>query len=111
MNKTKEPDPGYWIDVDLFGDICEIAYDTDKKRMIAIGQVGSADMERMLKAIATAFKSDKTKRGQRISANAEALAKDYYMQQKHKLRTRAMVANGPAIKLETKQIVIDCEKS
>lgn len=110
MKKNDEPNPGYWIDVDLFGDICEIAYDKDSNKMVAIGHVGTSDMERMLTAIATAFKSDKTKRGQRISANAEALAKDYYMQQKHKLRTRAMVANGPAIKLETKQIVIDCEK-
>ena len=108
MKKNNEPNPGYWIDVDLFGDICEIAYDKDCNKMVAIGQVGSADLERLLKAIAEAFKSDKTKRGQRICSNAAALAKDYYMQQKHKLRTRAFVANGSVIKLEPKQTVIDC---
>lgn len=104
MKKTED---NYWIDVDLFGDICEIEYDSEKNRMVAVGQVGSAELERLLLAVAETFGKEKTQRAQRIAKNARELAKDYCRQQGHKIRTRAFVAAGSTIKLETKQLVIE----
>ena len=101
MSKGVEPER-----IDLFGDIRQISFDPNNRKVEGIGIIGATDTARLIAKIAEHYAKAKTKRGKRIFELADELAKLVRQDGGFAAETHALVANGTTVVLDTDPKVI-----
>lgn len=92
--------------VDLFGDICKIAFDVERKEFQGVGLLSPTDAARLINKIAEHYSTSKSKRGKRIAELSAELSKlvkedcDFYAE------TYSYIAGGSTIVLSNDRKVI-----
>lgn len=85
--------------IDKFGDVREIKYDTEARQMIAVGRVSPTDISRLLNKMSEYYTKDTSKRGKRIEELSKELSKLILKDCSFYADTHSYIANGPTIQL------------
>lgn len=104
MGKLKEAkdvmeQPGQRVKCDLLGDVHRLRFEPSRNQMVADVLLSPTDVERLLKTMHSFYAEAKTKRGQRIAALSEELAKLVYQDCKFFVEGTSYVSGGHAIRL------------
>lgn len=87
------------VKCDLLGDVHRLRFEPSRNQMVADVLLSPTDVERLLKAIQSYYATATTKRGQRIAALSEELAKLVYQDCQFFVEGTAFVSGGHAVKL------------
>lgn len=97
--KAANEQPLQRVKCDLLGDVHRLRFEPNSNRMVADVLLSPTDVERLLKAMHSHYAVAKTKRGQRIAALSEELAKLVYQDCGFFVEGAAYVSGGHAIRL------------